>query len=92
MQCIDLNRDTALHLAVRFSRRNMLGTLLRHKPDELPVLCQMKNIFGQTPIDLARAVAKGKEDPSVEISVLYLLEKALELSHSLIDNTTAQGK
>lgn len=83
--------DTALHLAVEFGCRKMLVILLRHKPHELPVLCQVRNSGGRTPLDIARALAKGKEDPSVEISVLYLLENALELSHSFINNTTAHG-
>ena len=71
--------DTALHLAVRLSRRNMLVILLRHKPHELPILCNMQNRHGETPLDIARAEAKGKEDPRVEVSVLYLLENALKL-------------
>lgn len=91
MQRVNLNGDTVLHLAVSHSRRNVLVILLRHKPDELPVLCQMRNKHGQTLLDIARAKAMGKEDPSVEISVLYLLENALQLSHTFINNTTAQG-
>ena len=79
MQSINFNGETPLHYAVRRSRRNLLAILLQHKPDELPALCQLRNRDGQTPLDLARALAKGKEDPSVEISVLYLLENALNL-------------
>ena len=88
MKRVNLYGDTVLHLAVKYSRRKMLVMLLQHKPDELPVLCQMDNGIGETPLDIARAKAKGKEDPSVEISVLYLLEKALQLSHDFISATT----
>ena len=91
MQRVNYWGDTALHLAVNHSRRNVLVILLQHKPDELHVLCQMRNRCGQTPLDIARAKANGKEDPSVEISVLYMLENALQLSHTFINNTTAQG-
>ncbi|KAM0796396.1 ankyrin repeat-containing domain protein [Usnea florida] len=71
--------DTALHLAVRLSRRNMLVILLRHKPYELPNLCNIRNNNGSTPLGLARWQAKDKKDSSVEVSVLYLLENALKL-------------
>ena len=71
--------DTALHTAVLYRRRNMLVMLLGHKPHELPILCNIQNRRGETPLDIARAMAKDKEDPSVEVSVLYLLEYALKL-------------
>ena len=76
---VNLYGQTALHLAVTLSRRDMLVILLQHKPDELPALCQMRNHHGQKPLDIARAMARGKEESSVEISVLYLLENALNL-------------
>ena len=82
MQCIDSDGDTALHLAAKYSRREMLLTILEHKPYEFLILSGMRNKSDQTAFDIAQALAKNKKDPGVERSVLYLIENAFNLSLS----------
>lgn len=87
MNSVNFTGDTVLHFAVVLPRRRMIPILLRHiKPDKLPIICQMRNNRGQTPLDLARTLADGGKEYSDERSILYLLENALKLSHSFIEN------
>lgn len=77
--------ETVLHLAVVPRSRNMIPILLQHvEPDKLNTICQMRDHWGQTPLDIARAFAEVGKDFSDERSVLYQLENALGLTHSSI--------
>lgn len=87
MNSVNPDGDTVLHLAVVLRRRSMIPILLRHIIfDKLPIICQMRNNRGQTPLGLARTLADHGEEYRDERSILYLLENALKLSHSFIEN------
>ena len=90
MQQVNLNGDTALHIATIHSHRNMLAILLSHMTDELPGLCQTRNSHGQTPLEIALLLAQDKKDSSVEVTVLCMLAEALGMSPSLINDTDGQ--
>lgn len=89
-----LNRDgnTVFHLAVAYRRRNMIPILLLHvEPGRLPAICRARNNWGETPLSLARRLAKDAKEYSNERSVLYLLENALELSQSFTTKDKERG-
>ena len=74
---------TVLHVAVMYKRRDIILILIRHiAPYKLPLLCQKRTCFGATPLDMARIRAEYADESSVEKSILYMLENALELSSS----------
>ena len=80
--------NTVFHLAVIYRRRNLIPILLQYvEPGKLATMCRVRNRQGETPLGLARELARNEVGSSDESSVLYMLENALELSHSVIDNT-----
>ena len=86
----DPNGNTVLHYAVVQRARNMILILIRHiKPDKLASLCQMRDIDGKTPLTLAQRAAAFQDESSIERSILFLLENALELSRSFIKDYSA---
>ena len=88
MNSINFDGDTVLHLAVTHRRRNMIPVLVRHvEPEKLPIVCQIVDNFGRTPVDVARGLAEHTKGSS-EKSILYLLESALELSNSFVKSRT----
>ncbi len=85
MSTINLDEDTVLHLAVTYRRQNMITILLRRiAPNKLLYLCQMRNNFGRTPIDIARGLAEHTKDSSTEKIILDSLETSLALSRSFV--------
>ncbi len=87
LDAVNSNGNTVLHLAVKLKRRSMILILIRHtEPHHLPMISQIRNKFDQTPLDMARALATHANESSVESSILYVLENALELSRFYIDN------
>lgn len=75
--------NAVFHYAVMCQRRNMILILLQYVlPDELSTTCKMRNVRGETPLDLARDFAKYASESSDERSILFLLENALKLSHT----------
>ena len=88
LDATDYDGNSVFHLAVAHRRRNMIPILLLHvQPGKLHTMCQTRNDWGETPLGLARSLAKNAKVCSNERSVLYLLEKALELSQSFATNT-----
>ena len=88
MNSVNFDGDTVLHLAVNHRRRNMIPVLVRQvEPEKLPIVCQIRDNIGRTPVDVARGLAEHTKG-STEKSMLYLLESALELSNSFIKSRT----
>ena len=86
---VNFHGHTILHLAVTYRRRGMIPILTRYiEPDRLPIVCQMRDNLGRTPLDVARDLAEHTKGWTAEKSILHLLETALELSHTFIKNKT----
>ena len=67
--------DTVLHYAVLYKRRHMVEVFLRQvESDKLAIICQMRNNDGQTPLDMARVLAKNRMNSSDARSILDRLE------------------
>lgn len=83
LDAVNRQGETVFHYAVRFKRRNMMLILLRHiLPNKLSTICKIRDTYVQTPLDLARNLAKHASESSDERSILFLLESALKLSHT----------
>lgn len=77
--------ETAFHHAVHYRRSNMISILIQHvEADRLPIICGMRDSMGQTALELAVLNAKNTKMPSVERTILHMLESALGRTHSSI--------
>lgn len=89
LDAVNIYGQTVLHCAVLFRRANMVVVIADHiEPDQLPIMCQIKNKSDQTPLDMARSLAENAEESNDESLVLWTLENHLELSHTYMENIT----
>ena len=85
LDAVDNYGQTVFHLAVEYKRPNMISILIRHAgPNRLPIICGMRDCYGDAALDDAVVYAKNTKMFSVERAILHMLEGALGLNFSSI--------